>query len=107
MKGERKMQIYKAKTTAIIITVLLMASIMLMAMPVQPVKAQISLTPEVARLYPEQIRDAGGSTAVPAGVTPDLTLDSISYISFRPTTVGTGQSFLVNIWVQPPLHASR
>jgi hypothetical protein len=53
----------------VIALVFMMASVTLLEMPIHPVKAQISLTPEVALRYPEQIRDAGGSTAVPAGVT--------------------------------------
>jgi len=49
----------------------------------------------------------GGSIPLPAGVTPDLTLETIAYLSYRPQTVGLGQPFLINIWLQPPLHVAR
>ena len=90
---------------AIIVTVLLMASITLMTMPVQPVKAQVALTPEVALRYPEQIRDSG--VPLPPGVTPSLTLDTHPFLSFRPNPVGLGQTIIVNIWLTPALYPSR
>lgn len=48
-----------------------------------------------------------GSISLPIGVTPDLTLETIPYISFRPNPVGLGQTFLVNIWLQPPINIAR
>ena len=47
------------------------------------------------------------SILLPAGVTADETYETISHLSFRPTVVGLGQSFLVNMWLQPPLHVNR
>lgn len=49
----------------------------------------------------------GASIPLPSGMTPDETLETIAYLSYRPQTVGLGQPFLINIWLQPPLHISR
>ena len=81
------------KIATILTLILLMTSASLMAIPIQ---AQL----------PEQ---EGGSTPgpVPSCVTPDLLVDTVSFLSFRPTTVGVGQTFLVNMWLNPATHASR
>ncbi len=34
-------------------------------------------------------------------------VDTVAYLSFRPTIVGKGQTFLVNIWVTPATHVQR
>jgi hypothetical protein len=44
---------------------------------------------------------------LPAGVTPDVSYDTIAYISFRPDPVGVGQPLLVNVFLQPPIHVAR
>jgi hypothetical protein len=51
--------------------------------------------------------DANYPTEVPSGVTPNATLETLPYISVRPNPVGKDQIFLVNLWIQPPLHVSR
>ena len=81
-----------AKTTAIAL-VLLMASVMLMAVPAQ------------AQTYTNV--QEGGSIQLPSGVTPDFSVGTNSFLSFRPSPVGMGQSILVNVWVEPPIHVSR
>jgi hypothetical protein len=82
-----------AKTTAIV-SILLMASIMLMVTPAQ---AQTTYT---------NLQD-GGSVPLPSGVTPDLQVDTTVYLSFSPNPIGSGQPLLVNLWMQPPVHVSR
>jgi outer membrane protein assembly factor BamB len=82
----------KAMTTAIAL-ILLMASSMLAAISVK------------AQDYTNM--QEGGSIPLPAGVTPDLSLDTTAYMSFRPNPVGVGQAVLVNIWLQGPPHPSR
>ena len=52
------------------------------------------------------LRD-GGSIPLPSGVTPDITLDTIAHLSFRPNPIGVGQTILVNLWLEPPTHVSR
>jgi hypothetical protein len=81
-----------AKATVIAL-VLLMASITLMAMPAQ------------AQTYTNM--QEGGSMLLPSGVTPDYSVDTNNFLSFRPNPVGMGQSILVNVWVEPPIHVSR
>ena len=77
-----------------------MTSIMLTAIRVQ---AQSNLP---AGVTPKNLQE-GGSIPLPAGVTPDLTLDTNPALSFRPNPVGVGQTILVNLWLHPPVHVSR
>jgi hypothetical protein len=101
MEKKRKMNnkfSTKLKSTSTIILILLMASVTLLAMPPQqPVQAQ---TP------PTNLRSSS-SVPLPAGVTPDVTLNTIAHLSFTPNPVGVGQKILVNLWFQPPIHVSR
>jgi len=104
--GEKmKTSINKTKLTASIAIVLLIASAFIVMINA-PVQAQVSVSPAVALLYPEQIQDSGG-IPLPSGVTPDLTVDTIAHMSFRPNPTGVNQPFLVNLWTQPALYASR
>ncbi|HLN46061.1 MAG TPA: PQQ-binding-like beta-propeller repeat protein [Candidatus Sulfotelmatobacter sp.] len=96
MKNSNKM----AKITAITVTVIMIASTILLALPAQ---AQSTLP---AGVTPTNLQD-GGSTLLPSGVTPDLQLDSTVYLSFSPNPIGLGQPLLVNLWMQPPVHVSR
>ena len=78
--------------TSAIVLVLLMASVMLVAIsPIQPVGAQLStVQPYVGPLK--------------AGDTPNATEydgTTRAALSFRPTTIGVGQSLLVNLWITP------
>jgi hypothetical protein len=78
----------KTKMTSIIVIVLLMASATLMAMPVQPAKAQLSATQPT-------------SGSLPSGVTVDVTHDTQCYLAIRPNPIGVGQSLLVTMWINP------
>ena len=82
-----------AKTTAIA-SILLMASVMLMAMPVQPVQAQLAAQQPV-------------SGPLPSGVTPYFTVSTVAYVSIRPALVGVGQTILVNMYNTPAPNANR
>ena len=84
----------KLKTTATIILILLMASVTLMAMPAQPVQAQIAAQQPV-------------SGPLSTGVTVDWTFAPVAYLSFTPNPVGVGQTILVNMWNTPPPAANR
>ncbi len=89
-----KPTINKTKLAALILTILLMISVStLMINP--PVNAQ------------ELERQPSGSQTLPSGVTPDLSIDTMAFLSFRPTSMGVNQIFLVNMWISPALHASR
>jgi hypothetical protein len=86
----------KSKTTAITVIILLIASSFLIA---NQVKAQTDTHgTTTSAIYP---------LAPPSGVTPNMTLETIAYISISPDPIGINQQLLVNLWMQPPLHASR
>jgi outer membrane protein assembly factor BamB len=53
------------------------------------------------------VEHGGGGAPLCAGETPDVTYESIAYLSYRPDPVGVGQSLLVNVWLQPPIHVAR
>ena len=82
----------KAKLTATIVLVLLMASVMLMAN-----------VPNVS----VQAAEVSTSGPPPAGVTPTVTVPTVAYLSFRPNPVGLGQPILVNLWVTPGMSSGR
>jgi hypothetical protein len=82
------------KTLTTIAMILTLTSIMLTAMPVQPVKAQLAEQQPV-------------SGPLPQGVTPDVQVDVDARLSFRPNPVGLNQIFLVNIWTTPAPGAGR
>ena len=77
----------KAKLTATIAIVLLMTSIMVIALPVQA-QAQVVTPSQWGPL--------------PAGVTPDTTVITYSFLSVTPNPIGVGQTAPVNIWTTPP-----
>ena len=81
----------KTKAATTIILILLIATGVIMTYPAQ---AQTNI-------------QEGGGGPLPAGVTPDTTFDAFAELSFRPTTIGLGQTFLVNLWVTPAIHPSR
>lgn len=88
------MEINKVKTTAIIFTVLLLASIMLMAMPIQSTRAQLAAKQPV-------------SGPLQSGVTVARQTATRAFLSFRPVVVGVGQEVLVNMWINPPLPSNN
>ena len=78
----------KTKLTTAILTLLLMTSTFL-----------LFATTSV------QAQQVTGS--LPAGITPDATVDTQIYLSFRPNPVGLGQTFLVNLYTVPAPGANR
>ena len=87
--------IYFKKVTTLFIAVLLIMSMSLFLTNI-PVQAQ-----EYDNMQ------EGGSIPLPSGTTPDLTLETTAYLSFRPTTIGLNQIFLVNLWITPPPSVAR
>ena len=79
-----KTSIKTSRTTAIALVILMMASIMLIG--ISPVNAQPS---------PEQ-----PGVTIPSGATDYDIVDTIPHVSFRPRTIGVGQSLLVNMWIE-------
>jgi len=84
-----QISISKTKMTATIAIILLMTSLTLIAnVPVQPAQAQLStVQPYIGPLK--------------AGDTPNVTVPTRAYLSFRPNPIGVGQSLLVNLWINP------
>ena len=82
-----------AKAT-VALFILLMATVTLMAWQVQQVKGQLAAQQPV-------------SGPLPAGVTADITLNTLTYLSFRPNPIGIGQQLLVNMWLNPPLASNN
>jgi len=80
------------------VIVLLMASVTLMAIPVQ---AQFGYWTNPTN------PQSNGSVLLAAGVTPDVVFDVVPYLSFRPNPVGVGQTVLVNMWITPGPAVSR
>lgn len=81
----------KTKAATTIILILLMTAGVIMTLPAQ---AQTNI-------------QEGGGGQLPSGVTPDTTFDAFAQLSFRPRTVGVGQTILINMWVTPAIHPSR
>jgi hypothetical protein len=105
LKGKkRKMQMLrsKAKLTAAIVLVLLMASVTLMAMPVMPVQAQ-----EGAHGGATVGTGSAVSGPLAAGRRVDQTITTEAQLSFRPNPIGLGQALLVNMWIVPSTNNQR
>ncbi len=83
-----------AKTTAIAIVILLMASVILITVTVQPVQAQLAAKQPYSG--PLQTGDVANGT-----------FQAQIWISARPKTIGVGQPLLVNVWVTPASNAGR
>jgi outer membrane protein assembly factor BamB len=76
---------------AILLSILLVLSVTLMAMPVEAQQPQPVLAEDVCG-------------PLPSGVTPKYTFATKAYMSFRPNPVGVGQPVLVNTWTSPGLY---
>jgi hypothetical protein len=90
----------KTKMISIPLTILLMASIAVLAMPVQ---AQEDGTHGGMPTG----TGSGISGPLPAGVTPSITVDTSAWLSFRPNPIGVGQTLLVNMWTTSPTSPMR
>ena len=47
------------------------------------------------------------SSTIPTGVTPDVTVETMAYMSVTPNPVGLNQQVLVNIWLTPGTQRAR
>jgi len=97
-----QIRVKKAKLAAVAMF-LLMASVVLMAVP-----AQAQWYIDDAGTYSmgnwgtnAANLQAGGGLRLPSGVTSDVEFKVDPYLSFRPNPVGVGQSILVNMWTVP------
>ena len=92
----------KAKATTIIVTVLL-ATIAVMAIPAFAQTSDADNMPHGGTPDTQSV----WSTTIPAGQTADWTFHPVAYVSVAPTTIGIGQTLLVNMWTTPPPAANR
>jgi hypothetical protein len=84
----------KMKSFALIITVLMIASITLVTIP-----------PANAATY-TNMQDGHG-IPLPAGVTPDVKITTSLGLAVSPNPIGLGQQLLVNMWDNPPITNAR
>ncbi|MGZ4851061.1 MAG: outer membrane protein assembly factor BamB family protein [Candidatus Bathyarchaeia archaeon] len=92
------------KTAIAIALIILMISLTLVMQ--SPVKAQdnnIQLSGETSAQNPR----LQGSIPLPSGVTANITVNTLIFLSFSPQPVGVNQQLLVNIWFNPPTHYNR
>ena len=92
----------KAKIAAAIIVVLMTSSFALVALAIPD-----GLGPQGDGYYYGTNTQDNGSILLPAGVTPDFSIDSRIALSFRPNPVGVGEPVLVNLWNEPPNAVTR
>jgi hypothetical protein len=83
------------KLTFAVVAALLMTSVSIVALPAE------------AQQNSNQNPRLQGSIPLPSGVTANITVETLIFLSFRPNPVGVGQSVLVNIWFNPPTHYNR
>ena len=82
----------KIEKTIAVIVVLILTTSALFGITVQTANAQYA-TPTSGQL--------------PAGVTPNATVPTKAFLSFRPNPVGLNQLFLINLWTTPAPGAGR
>jgi outer membrane protein assembly factor BamB len=92
------------KIFAVAIIFLLAAITVMSEAPFKTVQAQDDELPHGGTT---QGPGSGISGPLSSGVSPNFTVDTVSYISFRPTVVGINQTFLVNLFPVPAPNANR
>jgi len=91
------MHLDKPKATAVILTILMVTSIAMIAVPAS---AQNENQPH-GGVSP--VNGYVGPTTKPANAPPDtIDIPTTAYIGFRPNPIGIGESLLINIWITPP-----
>ncbi len=60
----------------------------------------ISLAPLYINVTTAQLASVQPTVNIPAGLTANITVDTIAHISYRPNPVGVGQPLLINMWMQ-------
>src|SRR4030066_521012 len=91
----------KTKMISITLTILLVASVTLMA------NVAVQAQEDGAHGGMPTGTGSGISGSLPAGVTPSITVDTSAWLSFRPNPIGVGQTLLVNMWTTSPTSPMR
>jgi hypothetical protein len=94
---KRKIQTTKNKSMAILIALILIITMTLTS----------TLTSNSIEAEAQLAAQQPVSGPLPSGITVSVTADSAAYLSTRPNPVGLGQTFLINMWLNPPPHAYR
>jgi len=74
---------------SVIITLILMLTI---AIPLVSLPTNTTTEAQLAPVQP--------TVQIPTGVTPDINVNTIAHLSFRPNPIGIGQPLLINMWMQ-------
>jgi hypothetical protein len=65
------------------------------------------LTPSIQQVQAAPSARQPTTGQLPSGARVNATVPTSAHLSFRPTTIGLNQIFLVNFWVSPGLHVER
>ena len=82
---------------------LMISSVLAMQAPVKADNSNIQLSGETSAQNPR----LQGSIPLPSGVTANITVNTLAFLSFSPNPVGVNQQLLVNLWFNPPTHYNR
>ena len=74
---------------SVIITLILMLTI---AIPLVSLPTNTTTEAQLAPVQP--------TVQIPTGVTPNINVNTIAHLSFRPNPIGIGQPLLINMWMQ-------
>jgi hypothetical protein len=97
LREKKHMRLTKRIAAATIITI----SLVLLAFPSTALILQTNAQPTASNPREQQ------SQPLPTGVTANITVDTLIFLSFRPNPIGVGQTLLVNLWFNPPTHYNR
>ncbi len=84
----------KVAKTTLLTLVIILASIAILKTPIQPAQASPSARQPV-------------TGPLPSGAAVNVTVPTTAHLSFRPTTIGLDQTFLINFWTSPGIHVER
>ena len=93
----------KTTTIAAILILLMVSSLYAMQSPVKADDSNIQLSGQTSAQNPR----LQGSIPLPTGVTANITVNTIPFLSFSPQPCGVNQQLLINIWFNPPTHYNR
>ncbi len=104
-------KIKTSKIATIFVMTLLLSSIMALTPMTKPAEAQVVATggtPTVQGYYNtagQYVSAIGGP--LPSGVTPQITIPTLAFLSASPDPIGVGQTVLINIWTTPGIDVER
>ena len=100
------MQVLRTKSKATTILTTAIAFILLSTAMLAQAQPR-NLGPQGYGFYNGTNLKDNGSTQLPNGVTADMTVTTVPYLSFRPNPVGINQAIIVNLWLDPGPSVTR